>query len=57
MMSPTLSLSFAPALPARRVSRRDDDALAPMRGIIAGMLVSLAGFWIPLALVLMLAAA
>lgn len=55
-MTPTLSLSFAPAVPARRLSRRDDDALVPMRGIMAGTLISLAGFWIPLALVLMLVA-
>jgi len=29
-----------------------DDALDPIRGIVIGVLASIAGFWLPLALVL-----
>jgi hypothetical protein len=33
-------------------SRPREDALDPMRGIIMGVLLSVAGFWLPLALIL-----
>jgi hypothetical protein len=40
--------------PARRIhrARPRDDTLDPVRGIMIGALLSIAGFWLPLALVL-----
>lgn len=40
--------------PARRVRRTPprESALDPIRGIMIGALLSIAGFWLPLALVL-----
>lgn len=32
--------------------RRVDDALDPIRGILVGALISIVGFWLPLALAL-----
>jgi len=57
-MNPTLTQKFATPLPARQRMaraagpsfRRSDDALDPMRGIVFGTLLSVLGFWLPLAL-------
>lgn len=48
------ALSHRAATPTHRVSRPvpRDDALAPIRGIVIGALLSIVGFWLPLALVL-----
>jgi hypothetical protein len=37
---------------SRAIARPHEDALDPMRGIIIGVLLSVAGFWLPLALIL-----
>ena len=49
------ALAHRAGTPTYRGDRRSvprDDALDPIRGIIIGVLLSVAGFWLPLALFL-----
>ena len=51
-MTYMLTSDFWPATGLMRRPYRDDDPLAAMRGIIMGSLLSILGFWVPLAIAL-----
>ncbi len=53
-MASTLAHGVWPAAPiSRHRDNRVDDPLDPMRGVVIGTLLSLLGFWLPLALLLL----
>ena len=51
-MAYMLTHDFWPAAGSLRRPYSDDDPLAAMRGIIMGSLLSILGFWLPLAIAL-----
>ena len=52
IMAYTLTTDVWPRVGFSRRPFNDDDPLAAMRGIIIGTLISVFGFWLPLAFVL-----
>jgi hypothetical protein len=51
-MGHTLAHHFATTRAPRRECLRGDDPLDAARGILVGLMLSILGFWLPLALVL-----